>query len=351
MNIEHLTSPSYQELRPFKASTSAAFPVYPDLVDRLAATIEHPDDDLRFVMAVCAAYAYGDAATLAMMMTRLGLERSHCLMVSVYVDAMFLTCVAYLIQSRDGRVVIVCYRGTPPTSAITWLTDLQVDPVKIEMRFPGPGGVEHSYDVHGGFYRNVRSTRHQIMDALARALGGYSVEPDGAKLERGLEALYITGHSLGGASAQMLAAMLFADPAYAPLLPALKAVYTYGAPMIGSPEFARACDGVPFLGPNLVRYVYEDDIVPQVPPTEAGPFAHFGREYRFRASRGGWNSSSTPCGQIRNLLAILSTPASLMTRQFKATRRMRFRASLNDHYPQYYIDALTPDRVRSEFGD
>jgi hypothetical protein len=149
----------------------------------------------------------------------------------------------------------------------------------------------------------------------------------------------------------MLAAMLFADPAYAPLRPKLKAVYTYGAPMIGTPEFAAACDGVEFLGRNLIRYVYEDDIVPQVPPTEAGPFAHFGREYRFRASRGGWESSTTACGQIRSLFAMLATPASLMTRQLKATRRMRFKASLSDHFPQYYIDALTPDRVRSEFGN
>jgi Lipase (class 3) len=349
VHIEHLTAPSYQDLRPFKPATAPGFPVYPDLVDRLAGAGAPPDDEIRFVMAVCASYAYGDAATLGMMMTRLGLEKNRCLMVSVYVDAMFLTSVAYLIQSQDGRVVIVCYRGTPPTSAITWLTDLQVDPVRVAMPFPGPGGANASYDVHGGFYRNVRSTRHQIMDGLARALRGYSVEPDGDKLEREVEAIYITGHSLGGASAQMLAAMLFADPAYAPLLPKLKAAYTYGAPMIGTPEFARACDGV--LGQKLIRYVYENDIVPQVPPTESGPFAHFGREYRFRASRGGWNESPVPCAQIHNLFAILATPASLMTRQLKITRRMRFKASLSDHFPQYYIDALTPSGVRSEFGN
>jgi hypothetical protein len=113
VKIEHVTAPSYRELRPFKEPTSDGFPVYPDLAERLATTDAHPDDDLRFVMAVCAAYAYGDASTLAMMMTRLGLERNHCRMVSVYVDAMFLTSVAYLIQSRDGRIAIT-QRPLPP---------------------------------------------------------------------------------------------------------------------------------------------------------------------------------------------------------------------------------------------
>jgi hypothetical protein len=48
---------------------------------------------------------------------------------------------------------------------------------------------------------------------------------------------------------------------------------------------------------------------------------------------------------------MLSTPASLMTRQLKTKRRMRVAATLSDHFPQYDIDALTPERVRSEFGD
>ena len=355
MKIEHLTGPSHQQLRPFKAPTSAGFPVYHDLIDRLAGARTHPDDDIGFVMAVCSAYAYGDASTLAMMMTRLGLEHSHCLMVSVYVDAMLLTSVAYVIQSHDGRVAIVCYRGTPPTSAITWFTDLQIDPVTIEL--PVPGGVDGAgparCEVHGGFYRNVRSTRYQIMAALERALDGRSVEPDGAKLEHPLEALYLTGHSLGGASAQMLAAMLHLDDAYEPVRDKLRAVYTCGAPMIGNPAFAQGCDRIEFLNRNLIRYVYARDVVPQVPPTASGPFAHFGQEYQFTPSGdgGSWRHNATPRRQMRDALALLLTPASLLARQMTLTRRIRFSASIDDHLPQYYIDALTPKGVRSEFGD
>ncbi len=353
MNIEHVTGPSHEELRPFKPPTSERFPVYHDLPDRLARTRAHPDADIGFVMAVCSAYGYGDASTLAMMMTRLGLERSQCLMASVYVDAMFLTSVAYVIQSRDGRVAIVCFRGTPPTSAITWFTDLQIDPVKIELPVAGAGAEQPPCEVHGGFYRNVRSTRYQIMAALERALAGRSVNPHGAKPDHPLEALYITGHSLGGASAQMLAAMLYLDDAYAPVRDKLRAVYTYGAPMIGNPAFAQGCAGIEFLNRNLIRYVYASDVVPQVPPTACGPFAHFGQEYQFVPSGGGgsWRHNATPRRQMRDAVALLVTPASLLARQMTLTRRIRFSASIDDHFPQYYIDALTPAGVRSEFGD
>jgi len=85
-------------------------PVYPDLVERLAAVPAVPDDMVRFVLAVCSSYAYGDAGTVATMMDRLGLTRNRCRMISEYVDALFLTSTACLIQSHDGRVAILCYR-------------------------------------------------------------------------------------------------------------------------------------------------------------------------------------------------------------------------------------------------
>jgi len=351
LKIEHLTAPSYEELRPFKAPRTDTFPVYDDLPKLLVARREHPDDDIAFVMAVCASYAYGDASTLATMMTRLGLEQNRCLMASVYVDALFLTSVAYVIQSRDGRVVIVCYRGTPPTSAITWLTDFQVEPVTVEIEFPEGVEAPGPYRVHGGFYRNVRSTRYQVMGTLKRAIDGYSVQPGGDKLEHGLEALYLTGHSLGAASAELLATMLVTDPDYAEIRSRLRAVYTYGAPMIGNPNFARACSGYDFLRRNVIRYVYEDDIVPQVPPTECGHFEHFGNELQFTAATGGWHQNPSPRAQIGDLAAMLATPASIVAREFKFTHRFRFKASIADHFPQFYIDTLTPARVRSEFGD
>ncbi len=350
MDAKDVDAPSFAELRPLKPKRTKTFPVFHDLVDTLVGTKKQPDDVIAYAMAVCCAYAYSDTGTVAMIMARLGLEDNHCLMVSEYVDVLFITSTAYLLQSKDGRVVILCYRGTPPTSLITWLTDLEIDPVKVKMAGPDTS-VE--YDVHAGFYRNVRSTRYVLEDALKCALTGHSVRKDPVPMPGKMEALYITGHSLGGASAMMLAAMLVTDPAFKQIAAKLKAVYTFGAPMIGSPDFAMACNKNDFLREKLIRYVYGNDIVPQLPPKESGAFAHFGSEYQYRpaGANGQWHHNAKPRDQLRNLFEVVTTPLSFLAKQLQVTREIPFHASVADHLPQYYIDALKPERVRSEFGD
>jgi hypothetical protein len=350
MDLDDRTGPSYKELRPLKPQHTTTFPVFPDLVENLVSAAEHPDPVVAYAMAVCSGYAYGDAGTVAMIMARMGLEENNCRMVSEYVDALLLTSTSFLIQSKEGRVVILCYRGTPPISVITWLTDFDIDPVKIKLAAPG---TDHDYLVHGGFYRNVRSTRYEIERALTRAIAGRSVLEHGDAMPNPLEALYITGHSLGGASAAMLTSMLETEPAFAGIAGKLKAVYTFGAPMIGSPEFADACNNSDFMREKVIRYVYANDIVPQVPPKESGSFAHFGREYRYTPAgdHGSWDLSKHPRKQLNNLIEIVTTPLSFLAKQLTGTRNIPFHASLNNHLPQNYIDALRPDGVRSEFGD
>jgi hypothetical protein len=338
-------------------------PVYSDLVTRLASTRLVPDADIAFVLAVCSSYAYGGAHTVAAIMDRLGLTRNRCRMVSEYVDALFLTSTAYLIQSGDGRVAILCYRGTPPTSLITWVTDFQVEPVKVQV--PAPAGAG-SGEVHGGFYRNVRSTRFKIVELLEHAIAGRSIldpaeNPGDKPPTQGLEALYVTGHSLGGASAALFAALLVTEPGsyggiepgtYAAIRDRLRAVYTYGSPMIGDPHFAKACDRDRLLGERVIRYVYANDVVPQVPPRASGRFEHFGREWRYTpAGPGGQWRPSQPRKQIRSIFQVATAPLAVVAKSLTVTRRIRFRASLADHFPQYYIDALTPGPLRSEFGD
>ncbi len=330
-----------------------ANPVYPDLVARLvSATTPVPDEDIRFVLAVCSSYAYGDVDTVATIMDRLGLTRNRCRMISEYVDALFLTSTAYVIQSHDGRVAILCYRGTPPTSIVTWLTDFQVEPARICV----PAlSAERDGEVHGGFYRNVRSTRFKIAEVLRDAIAQRSVLDD-RSTDRPLEALYITGHSLGGASAALFAALLLADLSrYGDIFAKLRAVYTYGSPMIGDSSFADACNGHAFLRERVIRYVYANDVVPQVPPKASGDFRHFGQEYRYLPPRkpggkGRWKPSP-PRKQLHHLLSLATAPLALLAKGLRPTRNIRFHASLSDHLPQYYLDALTPERLRSEFGE
>lgn len=342
---ENRRAPSYEALRPLKPPRSSEFPVFDDLTDRLVTTQSHPDETVRFVLAVCAGYAYADPATVTMIMARLGLEDNVCRTVSQHVDAMLIDTTAHVIQSADGRVVILGYRGTVPMSGISWINDLDVNPHRVPLALPGH---RDSYDVHAGFYRNVRATRPDVIACLHAALQGRSVLGDGTPMPHPLEALYLTGHSYGGAMAAMLTVMLHTEDAYGEILAKLRATYTYGAPMIGSPGLAEACERDLRISGRVLRYVYENDIVPQLPPRACGSFQHFGDEYRWTAGHG-W-APSTPRTQLGQLAEVFAAPATFVARQLRLTRNITFHASLYDHLPGGYITQLTPADVVSEFG-
>jgi hypothetical protein len=307
-----------------------------------------------YALATLSSYAYADELTVATMASRLGLEGNHCRMVSEFVDALFISSTAFLVQSADGRVVILVYRGTAPESLITWLADLQIDPEQITIHFRGQ---VVSSSVHRGFYRNARATGLEVVAGLRRALAGQTVTVDAAGQPRPLanpmEALYITGHSLGGALAALAALLLRSDEAHDPVLSTLKGVVTFGQPMVGDPGLARLAGQDAVLARTIVRYVYGHDAVPQFPPKASGAFAHFGSEIRHTGPEiGGAWSRSADTQQMRSLLArLLLLGPSFLARQLKAGRRLHFAASLDDHLPAHYMAALAPDGLRSEFGD
>jgi Lipase (class 3) len=282
-----------------------------------------------------------------MIMARMGLSENRCRMIAEYVDAMFICSTAFVLQTEDGRVVILAYRGTEPANFINWLTDADVYPEKVAIPLGRPPA---TYDVHGGFYRNVRATRHEIVKTLERALSGKSIFESGEPLPHALEALYITGHSLGGAMAAMMAAMLVTEPAYQTLAKKLRAVYTFGQPMIGSPELAEECARDAFLGKRVIRYIYRRDVVPYLPPKDSGPFRHFGPEYRYEEAWP-WTLSPQPADQMRNLVGLVEAPVAFLARQLRSLRNVPFQYSLADHAPQHYVSALTPPGISSEFGD
>ena len=253
------------------------------------------------------------------------------------VDAMFIRSTAYLIQSSDGSVVILAYRGTEPTNLVNWLTDADVHPDKIAFPFPrdakaadpakssSPPDAEavpaEWYAVHAGFYRNVRATRFAVIAALERALDRRSVLDDDSgspmpPMEKPMTTLYLTGHSLGGAMAALMAVMLSVEPEYNNLFaPMFKGACTYGAPMVGSPEFANACAENTFLDRNVVRYVYRKDLVPHLPPSESDAFQHFGREYRYDRA---WKESDKPITQTRRSPRAHRGPAGIRGEQVPA---------------------------------
>jgi hypothetical protein len=347
MVVQDRVGPTLEALRPLKPPRTEHFPVHHDLVEHLVDVQEHPDDIVAHVLGVCAAYAYADPETVAMIAARLGLPASHVRQVALYVDPMFISSTAYLVQSADGRVVLLAYRGTEPMRLINWLTDADLYPDRIAIPL---GHRDHVYEVHGGFYRNVRATRYQLVAALQRALAGRSVDERRDERLQPLEALYVTGHSLGGAMAALMGVMLATQPAYAPLAAVLRGVYTYGQPMIGPRRLARACAEHPFLSTNVVRYVYQRDVVAFLPPRDTGVFEHFGQERQYLGSWP-WQANTRPVRQMGFVAELAEVPLSFLALRFAATRRLPFRYRLDDHLPHHYVAALAPPGTPNEYGD
>jgi hypothetical protein len=320
------------------------FPVYARLADDLVAAhhADHGERDatVAHVLATCAAYAYSDAGTVATMMTRLGLEANACVRVAQTVDAMLIFSTAYLVQSRCGRVVILCYRGTEPATLGNWLGDAEVDSesgmMSVEDGAP-------AFRVHAGFHRNVRATWSTVLRELRLALRGRSLIHPDEIVESPLEALYVTGHSLGGAMAVLFALKLAGAREHGALAAKLRAVYTFGQPMaVGGALPPVAGD----IGGRVFRHVTNRDLTPALPPAAWGAFTHFGKEYRH--TNGEWQRSAVPVAQLvrtremwRSLLAFFATN----------TRRPSYSYSVAEHGPQHYLAALRPSGRVTEFGD
>jgi Lipase (class 3) len=351
-------APSPGDLRPLPP-THGEFPVYPGLTDALTGPDVYlaPLQTVPHVLGVAAGYSYAaDIATFAMVMARMGLEESRCFTVSEAVDAMLIDAHAYLAQSRDGRVVVLAFRGTPPLDAIAWLVDMDTTPHTIMLRSLQDGDPVTDYQVHAGFYRNTRAIRYAVLEALLRALKGRSVIPDGPPVDHPLQALYVTGHSLGGAMACLFTVMLRADPAYADVAGVLRATCTFGQPMVGSPALAEKmaasslCKRDPVSGAPLrfVRFLYRKDPVPHLPPSLAGDFAHFGAEYHYTKD---WQSGGGITRQSTNPLDLVLLPATALARRTVLRKLPLPWPNADDHIPQNYVTALTPPNRSNEFGD
>ncbi|HEY6099136.1 MAG TPA: lipase family protein [Anaeromyxobacter sp.] len=320
------------------------FPVYPGLVDALARAhaegAAERDPVAAHVLAACAGYAYADAETFAMVASRLGLEAQAHVRISQAVDAMFVASTAFLVQSRCGRVVILAYRGTEPQNLGNWLGDADVGSesslLPVREGLPQPR-------VHAGFHLNVRATWWGVLEELTRAVQGRSLFDPAQQVENPLEALYVTGHSLGGAMALLFALALAGGGKHRAIAERLRAVYTYGQPMAVCAPLPRWVDEV---GSRVFRHVRARDPIPALPPAQWGPFVHVGQEFRFQD--GGWYRSPAPVQPLEGTREVARSMLALLAPE---RRRRSFRYSIDEHRPHHYVAELRPrDRV-SELGD
>jgi len=151
--------------------------------------------------------------------------------------------------AANSEALLLAFRGTDPQKTIDWFIDFNA--LQEHADFPGA-------KVHKGFEDALNSVWPQIAPALTA---------------RGNRTLWITGHSLGGALAE-LAAAKSALIANVPV----QGIYTFGQPRVGDEAFARHTQDA--LGARAYRFINNRDIVPRVPFFGMG-YRHYANEIFF----------------------------------------------------------------------
>jgi hypothetical protein len=331
--------------RAFPSSTLTVFDQAPRLLplsladyvaNRPALLDGQYDKQLAYALALVSGWSYAEHTTVVRQLARRGID-ADVTKIACTNDAMLLVSTAYFVRSKCGRLGVLSFRGTEPANLINWLTD-----ANSTLR-PFVYG-----QVHSGFYSNVEVIWDDISNVLRAAAANepaasdaLPVLPAGAgKYEHPLQSLYITGHSLGAAMAVVAAACLLHEPDGARGWDSiLRGVYTYGQPMVGTAEFAVNCD-VLFRG-RYFRHVYNDDLVPRVPPKTVHNFTHFGQRRYSPSADAPW-SDQTREDQAPTLLETLGSAAmSFLIRRVSVPsvveHLLPLPYSLDDHSPTNYI--------------
>lgn len=167
---------------------------------------------------------------------------------------------------ENDAAVVLAFRGTEGPSSIEGLKDwLLTDAANLLIVPEGQIGTDYAAaGVGARFHLGFMTALGAIWDPLAD-----TVDSAMQKKER---PLWITGHSLGGALAQ-LAAWRF-QRKFVPV----QQVYTFGAPMVGNVDAAKAFDRA--LEGKVFRYVNSPDLVPKLPTVSliANSYIHCERE-------------------------------------------------------------------------
>jgi len=130
--------------------------------------------------------------------------------------------------ASNDKVVVISFRGT--ANIEDWLSDADASQVQDS----NYGGL-----VHAGFAQAMNTIWPLMQSKLPSAIGS--------------RRLWVTGHSLGAALATLAALRLKNENV------AVSAVYTYGSPRVGNPDFYSV------YSLSNYRFVNNNDIVPHVP--------------------------------------------------------------------------------------
>jgi hypothetical protein len=204
-----------------------------------------------------------DNARAMMWLSQLTYETAHRSKVQSILDAWKLAMREFIsnnpktgLPPDSACVVVAAGRGS------TFVTFAGSDPGKIEDWVTDFDAMPSATGLHTGFEKTVETVWPAIETAIK-------------KREATEQALFFTGHSLGGALAILAAARAAAEFGIQPTV-----VYTYGSPRNGGTEFFDTY--TPLLGDSTFRLINGTDIVPTVPPPLSGGYRHVGHAIQCR---------------------------------------------------------------------
>jgi pimeloyl-ACP methyl ester carboxylesterase len=386
MHIEYMRTRSPKRAESQCAWGGRKMPFPGDVEDYLVA-LDGTMHNGRATQLLCAAsmWAYSDLKTFASLMCHRGLY-GEFVSINVTNHPAFVDTTAFLFLSYTKTLALLAFRGTEPLNLVNWLADANTTLVPQE-----EGGI------HSGFLaasivlmpvlerlllawsdptkpRNLRDglvmlsedacfpnelimgplNRWQKSEREIRAgnltkLAGVddrAVLPPVTLTEEAMEdrrekeanppkpALYICGHSLGGAMAAMAAAMLL-DPRFKPIRARLRSVYTFGAPMFTDEVYADTLHRT--LGDRVFRHRFGKDVVPLLPGTRLGSFKHFGVGY-VNSPAGVWERAKSDNAPVAwSSLAILISMLAWLKETGNILPRLSLPYSITDHYPLRYL--------------
>jgi hypothetical protein len=168
---------------------------------------------------------------------------------------------------------------------------------------------------------------------------------DPRKILKPLKALYITGHSLGGAMAALAAAQIHSTSSWREVRDNMFGCYTYGAPMVAAPPLAKQLEKE--IGHLVYRHVYAFDVVPQLPPQSTGAFQHFGQEYRCMSNGDGWLAQTPARMQTRYVGLLPIAGLAMVLEQFPRLRSLaaKLPISIDHHSPRHYMRVSEQSRT------
>lgn len=200
-----------------------------------------------------------------------------------------------VVVCSDDAVTVVAFRGT--TSLRDWSRNLNARPAQT------PWG-----RIHAGFRNALEQVWDRVLDELQRQGAG----------ER---ALWLTGHSLGGAMAVLASArMHWEQSAFRPV-----GVRTFGQPAVGWGGFRDRYASDANLAHHTCRFVNSIDPVPRLPATAS----HVGQIRRF-TRRGGIRHSATGAG-VDDDIELDEVEPPMMTQEEEARFQEMIEALAADH--------------------